>query len=109
MSIIFAVTERQVSEICEVPEKCEMPENVQVSKYCLVSKKCHQLLSIVVFGLISCIVCFVVLVLPCFFDGCTNDFVEAGDLENNVSSTISGTDERTDVWSRPSCIYTQMF
>ena len=60
MSIIFALTERQVSEICEVPEKCEMPENVQVSKYCLVSKKCHQMLSIVVLGLISCIICFVV-------------------------------------------------
>ena len=84
MSEIFAVTERQVSEICEVPEK------VQVSKYCLVSEKCHQILSIFILGSIACTICFLVLVLPCFFDGCTNDLVEAGDLENHASSTISG-------------------
>ena len=84
MSEIFAVTERQVSELREVPEK------VQVSKYCLVSGKCHQILSIFILGSIACTICFLVLVLPCFFDGCTNDLVEAGDLENHASSTISG-------------------
>ena len=50
MSKIFAVTERQLSEIREVPEKCQVPEMVQVSKYCLVSEKCHHILNIVVLG-----------------------------------------------------------
>ena len=90
MSEIFAVTERQVSEIRQVPEKCQVPEKVQVSKYCLVSGKCHQILSIFILGFIACTICFLVLGLPCFFDGCTNDLVEAGDLENHASSTISG-------------------
>ena len=40
MSEIFAITEKQVFEICEVPEKVKVP------KYCLVSEKCHQILSV---------------------------------------------------------------
>ena len=90
MSEIFAVTERQVSEMREVPEKCQVPEKVQVPKYCLVSEKCHQILSIFILGSIACTICFLVLVLPCFFDGCTNDLVEAGDFINHAKSTISG-------------------
>ena len=81
---IFAITEKQVFEICEVPEK------VQVPKYCLVSEKCHQILSIFILGSIACTICFLVLVLPCFFDGCTNDLVEAGDFINHAKSAISG-------------------
>ena len=84
MSEIFAITERQVSEVCEVPEK------VQVSKYCLVSGRCYQILSIFILGSIACTICFLVLVLPCFFDGCTNDLVEAGDFKNHAKSSISG-------------------
>ena len=90
MSEIFAVTERQFSEMREVPEKCQVPEKVQVPKYCLVSEKCHQILSIFILGSIACTICFLVLVLPCFFDGCTNDLVEAGDFINHAKSAISG-------------------